>query len=148
MEPSASRYPAGGKLHAPGPWGNACRGWGLPRLFFSLGSLRRAASGLWGAGNRGSAAILTAGFPQPNSGCKGRIHEKVKNSMCVLLQQGGGSPAALFPGDINHLSAVSGFTLVQQMCKAPWEHTAEWRTVSTGAVSRGRGLQLRPQMDL
>lgn len=72
----------------------------------------------------------------------------MKNSMYVLLQQGGGSPAVLFPGDINHLSAVSSFTLVQQKCKAPWEHTPEWQAVSTGAVSRGRGLQLLPQMGL
>lgn len=34
------------------------------------------------------------------------------------------SPAAPYPGDINHLSAVSGFTLVQQMCKAHWERAA------------------------
>lgn len=29
--------------------------------------------GLWGAGNRGSAAILTACIPQAHSGCKGRM---------------------------------------------------------------------------
>lgn len=74
----------------------------------------------------GALPFSQQAFPQTYSGCKGRMREKVKNSMCLLLQQGGGSPAVLFPGDINHLSAVSSFTLVQQMCKAPWEHTPEW----------------------
>lgn len=48
-----------------------------------------------------------------------------RSERVFLLQQGGTSPAAApFPGDINHSSAVSGFTLVQQMCKAHWERAA------------------------